>query len=247
MLDFGRERIEDAFQAAERHVHGRERFGNPAADLVARGRVHGREHAAGNAPRRVNAFAADQLDDALPELAQADAAARELEIVFEQAEEIAFLGRGIHAEQQVGRREVEETQGVGLQQLGVVHQAALEHGGARHLHSEDGVAGLGACQHVAHRADAADARHEAGHFVERAPLADLFEAPELGDVELGRFHRARIVQIDGDLGVPFDAGHGMNHDAFGHLSKPPLRRRRAAFQQAHDKFVNRFRRRRAAR
>ena len=106
------------------------------------GRVHGSLYAAGDAPSGVNALAADQLDDALAELAQADAAAREIEVVFEQAEEIALFGRGIHAEQEVGRREVEETQRVGLQQLGVVHQPALQHGGARHLDAEDGVAGL---------------------------------------------------------------------------------------------------------
>ena len=220
-------------------------FGDPPADLVARGRVHGGQHAAGSAPGGVNAFAAYQLDDALPELAQADAAAGEIEVVFDQAEEIPLLGRGIHAQQQVGRREMEEAQRVGLQQLGVVHQAALQHGRARHLHSQERVAGLATGQHVAHRADAADARHQARHFMERASLAEFFEASELGYVELRRPHLARIVQIDGDLGVPFNSGHGMNHAALGHLSKPPIESRRAAFEQADHEFVNQIGRRRA--
>ena len=233
-----REGIQQALEPAQRHLDGFDALGDPPADLVARGRVHGGQHAAGSAPGGVNAFAAYQLDDALPELAQADAAAREIQVVFDQAEEIALLGRGVHAQQQVGRREVEKAQRVGLQQLRVVHQPALQHGRARHFHSQQRVAGLATGQHVAHRADAADSRHQAGHLMERASLAEFLEAAELGHVKLRRPHLARIVQIDGDLGVPFNSGHGMNHDALGHLSKPPIENRRAAFQQGHHEFVN---------
>ena len=47
-------------------------------------------------------------------------------------------------------------------------------------------------------------------------FAELLEAAELDDVELGVGHLAGVVEVDGDLGVALDAGHGIDDDAFGH-------------------------------
>ncbi len=65
---------------------------------------------------------------------------------------------------------------------------------------------------MADRANAADARGDGGHFEIHAAFAELFEAAEFVDVQVGVFDRAIIVQVDGDLGVAFDAGYGFNRD-----------------------------------
>ena len=65
---------------------------------------------------------------------------------------------------------------------------------------------------MADRADAADARHDRRHLVERAALAELLEAAELGDVEVGVGDLAGVVEVDGDLGVALDAGDRVDDD-----------------------------------
>ena len=74
------------------------------------------------------------------------------------------------------------------------------------MHRQDLVAGLRRREQVADRADAADAGHERRHLVERAALAQLLEAAQLRDVELGVAHAARVVELQGDPGVTLDAG-----------------------------------------
>ena len=63
-------------------------------------------------------------------------------------------------------------------------------GRGRNAHAQDGVAGFGRGQQVADRADAADARGDAGHFPEAAAFAELLEAAEFGHVEAGVGHLA---------------------------------------------------------
>ena len=67
---------------------------------------------------------------------------------------------------------------------------------------------------MADRADAADARHQRGHLGEGAAFAEFFEAAELGDVEMGVVDASVIVEVQGDLGVAFDAGHRVDDDRF---------------------------------
>ena len=64
------------------------------------------------------------LDDLLAEFAQRDAGARHVGIVFDEPEDVAVRGVGIEAQQQVGRGEVEEAQGVRLHELRAVDQFA---------------------------------------------------------------------------------------------------------------------------
>ncbi len=78
------------------------------------------------------------------------------------------------------------------------------------------VARLGRGQEVADRADPADAGGDPGHLVERAALAEPLEAAELGDVELGVGHLSGVVEIDGDLGVAFDARDGVDDNPLSH-------------------------------
>ena len=55
----------------------------------------------------MNLLAAQQLDDGLADLAEADPVAGELRILAEHAEDVSLLGIGIHAEQEVSGRQME--------------------------------------------------------------------------------------------------------------------------------------------
>ena len=200
----------------------------------------------------MDALAAEDLDDALAELAQADAAPREVVIDLGEPEQVALCGIGVHAEQQVRRRQVEEAERVALQCLGIVHEAALALRGGRDAHAEDRVPGLGAREHVAHRADAADARHQARHLVERPAFAELLEAAELRLRGTGRVRTSpAVVEVDGDLGVALDPGHGIDEDSIGHCAirtsvrRCPARRARPS-SRATRKCVDLVGRRRTA-
>ena len=57
---------------------------------------------------------------------------------------------------------------------------------------------------------------DAGHFAVRPALAELLEAAELDDVELGVGHVASVIHENADFGVALDAGHGVNEDALRH-------------------------------
>jgi len=93
-------------------------------ELLAGCRVQGRGHAAGHHPGRVDAPAAQQLDDRLPVLPQADAGPGHLRIPRNDAEEVALGGGRVEAQQQVGRGQVEEREGVGLHELRQVEEPA---------------------------------------------------------------------------------------------------------------------------
>jgi hypothetical protein len=154
----------------------------------------------------------ERLDDLLPETAQGDPVAGEFGGGLGHGKEIPAVGVGVEAEQQVGRREVEEAEGVRLHDLRQIdHPAQLDrHRGDRHGH--DLVTRLGRGDQVAHRADAADAGHERRHLVHRAPLADPLEAAELCHGEVGVGDVSAFVEVQGDPGVTFDPGDRIDHD-----------------------------------
>jgi hypothetical protein len=66
-------------------------------------------------------------------------------------------------------------------------------------------------------ADAADARHQSGHFVEATTFAELLEAAKLGGVEAGGVHCSLVIEVDGDLGVAFDPRDRINNNLSSHL------------------------------
>jgi hypothetical protein len=105
---------------------------------------------------------------------------------------------------------------VRLDHLRQVEDLAEHRGRLGDPHREDGVARLGRGDEVADGADAADARHERRHLVERAPLAELLEAAELRDVEPGVGDVTGVVELQRDLRVPFDPGDGVDGDRLSH-------------------------------
>ena len=81
-----------------------------------------------------------------------------------------LAGSAVHAQQQVGRAQVEEAQRVRLDDLArfISRRSFSAAGGI--VDGQDLVAGLGRGQQVADRADAADARGDAGHLARTAGL-----------------------------------------------------------------------------
>ena len=160
----------------------------------------------------MHALFRQSLDYRQPELAQLDTGARQLRIGFDQAGDIAGGRIAIHAQQKIGRREIEEAERVRLDHLSAVNDLAQQLRGARDTHCHDRVASLRRCQLMADGTDAADARGNARHFVEWPAFGELLEAADLRDLKIRIGHFAIVVQLDGDLGVAFNAAYRFNRD-----------------------------------
>jgi len=172
--------------------------------------------AAWHDPAGVDALAGESFDDLLAELAEADAAAAEFRIGPHDAEDVAVLGIGVHAEKEIGGGEIEEAESVRLENLREIQDAAEFHGRGRDADGKQRVTGFGGGKEMADGADAADALHEIGHFVEGAAFAEFFETAELRDVELSAGNFAVVVGLQSDFRVAFDAGDGVDGDGFAH-------------------------------
>ncbi len=114
----------------------------------------------------------------------------------------------------VRRAQVEKAQRVRLDELAEVQQPAQLVGGGRNVDGHQRVAGLGGRERVAHRAYAADALGDAGHFGVGPAFAKFLKAAKLDDVKFRVGHVAFVIQKNADFGVALDAGHGINDDAF---------------------------------
>ena len=157
-------------------------------------------------------------DDVLPVLAQPDRLDGQLGVRAVQPDHVAHRRVAVEAQQQVRPGQLEDVHRVRLDDLPHVHQLAQQAGRPRQLGADDLVARLGRGQVMADRADAADALGDQRHLEEHAAFAELLEAAELVDVEDRPLDLALVVQVHGDLGVPLDAGYGLNHDFLCHTS-----------------------------
>lgn len=161
-------------------------------------------------------LAAQPFDDLLAELADPYPVAGKLGVCPGKADDIAVRRVRLGAEQEIRGGEVEEAEGVRLDDLRQVeHLAQVDPGGWRH-DGEDLVACLRRCDQVADRADSVDARHDGGHLVDRAALDDAFEAPELRDMELGVDHLALVVELNRDFRVALDPGDRVDDGCAAH-------------------------------
>ena len=111
---------------------------------------------------------------------------------------------------------MEEAQGVRLHHLGQIQYPPELRGGMRNADRHDGFTCLGRGQHVGDRADAADARRQAGHLVEWPAFSEALKAAHLGDVKVRVLDLALAVELDGDLAVPFQARYGIDGDGLTH-------------------------------
>src|ERR1035438_4120281 len=162
----------------------------------------------------MNSFSAETLDDLLAKLAQANAVAGNLGIFFGDAEDVVLDRIRVHAEDQIRRGQVEEAEGVRLQNLGESEDAAQFIGGGRNPNGEQLVASLGGGDEMADRTNAADPGHERWHLVKWAAFAELFEAAKLRDVEAGFVDSSLIVEVQRDFGMALDAGNRVDENGF---------------------------------
>src|SRR5689334_20980700 len=63
---------------------------------------------------------------------------------------------------------------------------------------------------MADRTNAADTRHQCRHLLKRPAVAERFEASNLGHMKVRIPHFAVLTQLDGDLGMSFDASYGID-------------------------------------
>ena len=162
-------------------------------------------------PGRVNPLPRHFFDNLLADLPQAHAVARHLRVVLRQTKNIPPRRVGIHAQQEIRRREMEETERVGLHNLRQVQDGAQLDGGGGNARGQNRVARFRRGNQVAHRADATDARHQRGHFVERPALAELFKAAELRHVKARIRNLSLLIELNCNFPVAFDAGHGIDN------------------------------------
>ena len=149
-----------------------------------------------------------------------DAFADDAGMVTSEGDHVAPRRIGVHAEKQIWCRQMEEAQGVGLDDLGEVHHPPEVLCGVRDGHRHDRVAGLGRRQQVADRTDPTDPRHQRRHLGERPTTAEGLEAAQLGDVETSVVDESVLVELDGDLAVTLDPGHGVDDDGLTHGEAP---------------------------
>lgn len=99
-----------------------------------------------------------------------------------------------------------------MHDLAAMQRFAQLGGGFGDAHAHDGVARFRRGQQVADGTDAANARGDRRHLVVRSALGELLEPTHLGDVEMRGGHAPVAIQTNGDLGVAFDAGDGIDGD-----------------------------------
>ena len=175
-------------------------------------------------PSRDGAGAVDLLargrqDDLLAELAQENGPRGQLLVEGDDADDVAHGRVGVHAQEEVGRGQVEEVQSVRLEHLAVVHQAAhllRGRGQLARTGPDDDVHGLGRRQVVADGADAAEPLDEDRGLPVGTALDEPLETAELDDVEPGLDYLTGVVQPDGDLAVAFDPGDGFDRYLLTH-------------------------------
>ena len=108
---------------------------------------------------------------------------------------------------------MKEVDGVGLQNLAVMHQPPhLLRRGRQPVHASDDVHGLSGAKMMADRTNAAETLDDDGNLPIHASLDEALETPEFHDVETRLLDLAGLVEPDGDLAVTFDAGDRIDYD-----------------------------------
>ena len=207
---------------------------DPGAHRIAVGDAERLIHAAGNDAGPVNALSRDVGDDFLAELAREHALLGEFRESCGDADDVALGDLALEAEQEIGRRQMEEMQRVRLHQLPVVQQATQFLGGRRQgPEAGDQVHRLGRRQEVADRTDAAQPLHGDRDLPVRPALDEDLEAPELDDMEPDLMNPVLLVEEDRHFAVALDAGDRFDGDA------AQLVRRLRGFEVEHGGALSR--------
>jgi hypothetical protein len=111
---------------------------------------------------------------------------------------------------------VEETQRMGLQYLGEVHDAAEEDGRTWDSDGQQFIARFARGHHMAYRAYTAYAGRDRGHLVHGAAFAEFLKSTELCYVETGVPDILFFIEPNRDPGMALDPGYWVYCDLFGH-------------------------------
>jgi len=205
-LHVGRELFKALFQEFQSKTYGCEGLGKhflygvPFLD----GKVL--TYAARHGPCLVDAFVRQNADYLLADSAQPDPFAGQVGEFLDQAHHVPRRRVMIEPQQQVGRTEVKEAQGVALDELRPIEDPAELFRGGRDSDTHDGVTGLHRGERMAGGTDAADPVGYAGHLVKGPSDAELFKGTEFDHMHACLGNLAPIVQIDRNLRMSLDPG-----------------------------------------
>ncbi len=143
MFSFVHIAVAGVLEQRQCHLNGVEGLGQHVPDDVAALGIQRLAHAARHCPGGVYAAPAQDADGVLAEFAQADAAACDVGVLLDQADDVAHGRLAVHAQQQVRAAQMEEAEGVALHDLRPVQHAAQFFRGGRNTHAQDGIARLG--------------------------------------------------------------------------------------------------------
>ena len=121
-VDLVGEALHGALPEGQRALQDGHGAGYLGQDLVASRGIERGVDAARHGPGRVDALPGEPLDDALAEATQGDAVLERRGMLREEPGHVARRRVVVHAQQQVGRGEVEEGEGVRLHDLGAVER-----------------------------------------------------------------------------------------------------------------------------
>ena len=189
--------------------------------------------AAGQARHRVYAAPAHHLDHVMVAHAAVDDLLADLQPdLVHHAQDVALGRRRVGADNEVRTAQRVEVRGVVGDVEGRVEHLAHLLGRRRRLDVKQRVQRLGGRHVVRLGADAADAVGDARHLLGRPADAELLEAAQLRDLEVGVRDVALSFEEDLDLAVTFEARDGINGDLL-HRAAPfsalaPVGRARAA-------------------
>ena len=163
----------------------------------------------------MNTFAGSETNDFLAILAQQYSLFGDLRVVFYDTDNIAVAYLVIKTEQQVGRAQMKEVQGMRLQCLPIVHQAAYFLGRRCQLRgSNQHVGGLGSGEMMAHRTDAAEPLYQYRQLPVGSALDELFKAAKLDNVQACLTDFQVFILQQRYLAMTFDTGQWLDDDTF---------------------------------
>ena len=164
-------------------------------DLLALLLVDAAADAAGQAPVGMHGAAADHLDQVVAVAAHLEHLAGDVHAdLLHHAEDVALGGRGGGADDEVRPAQGVEVRGVVGGEEDAVEQLAELLGRRRRIDVEQGVQGLGGRHVVGLGTDAADAGRQVGHVLGRPAHAELLEAAQLRNLQVGVGHVPLVVR-----------------------------------------------------
>jgi hypothetical protein len=164
----------------------------------------------------MDGLAPDDLDDALPARPLLDHLRPQLEAhLLHHAQDVPLGLRGVGTHDEVRAPESVEVRRVVSREEAVVEELPQLEGRRRRRDTVDGVGRLHRRHVVGLGAHAADPRRDPRHLLDRPPLAEHLEPPQLRHLEVAVGEVPVVVHEQVDLPVPFQPGDRVDRDRPG--------------------------------